>query len=172
MIKIPIISGIYKITNKLNGSFYIGSARDIYRRWKQHKYGFKNNDHSNKKLLNDWKKYGSDIFIFSIVEECCAEKLLEREQYYLDNAKPNYNIVKTAGGGRANTGNGFTSVWNMRMSKGEHDEIKRLAKILNTSVSEAMRQAVNKMFDEMMDKSEHIRQLFDKMLEEKKHDAN
>lgn len=31
-----MITNIYKITNKLNGSVYIGQAIDIHRRWIEH----------------------------------------------------------------------------------------------------------------------------------------
>ena len=32
-----------------------------------------------------------------IIEFCDTEELLKREQYYLDNLKPQYNIVESAG---------------------------------------------------------------------------
>lgn len=32
------ICGVYKITNKVNGKIYIGSSKDIYKRWKHHAY--------------------------------------------------------------------------------------------------------------------------------------
>jgi len=32
-----MISGIYKITNKVNGKVYIGQSVDIERRWKEHR---------------------------------------------------------------------------------------------------------------------------------------
>ena len=33
-----IISGVYKITNKINEHSYIGSSIDIYKRWITHKW--------------------------------------------------------------------------------------------------------------------------------------
>jgi hypothetical protein len=42
-------------------------------------------------------KYGFSGFSLEILEYCDKEVLLEREQYYLDNLRPEYNIVKTAG---------------------------------------------------------------------------
>ena len=41
-------SGIYKITNKINGKFYIGSAIDFIKRKKEHIYWLKKNNHHNK----------------------------------------------------------------------------------------------------------------------------
>lgn len=36
---------IYKIINKVNGKFYIGSTKDIDKRWYQHYFALKNNCH-------------------------------------------------------------------------------------------------------------------------------
>jgi len=72
-------SGVYKITNKLNGKFYVGSAKNCFNRWSK-----KYNNHLESAFL----KYGKENFIFEIVEECEEDKLIEREQYWLDNLKP------------------------------------------------------------------------------------
>jgi group I intron endonuclease len=42
-------------------------------------------------------KNGLSKFLFGILEYCEPEKCLEREQYFLDLIKPEYNILKTAG---------------------------------------------------------------------------
>ena len=49
-------SGIYKITNKLNGRIYIGSSKLFKLRWKQHSKALRNNKHSNI-LINVVKKF-------------------------------------------------------------------------------------------------------------------
>lgn len=41
-------------------------------------------------------KYGYSKFRFEILEYCSVEELLKREQFYLDNYKPEYNILKVA----------------------------------------------------------------------------
>ena len=95
-------SCIYKITNKINEKFYIGSAVDYNRRKKQHIWNFLNNKNSPV-LQKSFNKHGESCFVFEIVE-IVKEKnsLLAREQFYLDNLKswdPNigYNICKIAG---------------------------------------------------------------------------
>lgn len=92
-------SGVYKISNKLNGNNYIGSSKDIINRWKKHRYDLNHNIHTNTHLQNAWNKYGEEQFDFIIVEECVLDKkvLLEREQNYIDLLKPEYNILPIAG---------------------------------------------------------------------------
>ena len=98
-------SGIYKITNLKNGKFYIGSSKDIERRWWEHTNELDKNIHINKKLQNAWNFYGKDNFKFEIIEELKNEKLLlEREQHYLDTFQPyrnniGYNIALQSSGG-------------------------------------------------------------------------
>lgn len=89
-------SGIYEIVNTLNGKRYIGSSQSMKRRWDSHKYNLKYNKHHSKYLQNSWNKYGEDCFKFNILEYCEVEKLLEREQFYLDTLKPRYNCSPTA----------------------------------------------------------------------------
>lgn len=86
MIK-EVISGIYKITNKVNNKSYIGSSNNIKRRWKQHINLLNKGEHHSIKLQRAWNKYGQDNFKFEILEECDVEKLLYLEQFYIDKYK-------------------------------------------------------------------------------------
>lgn len=99
-------SGIYKITNTVNGKFYIGSSADIDKRWYDHKRELTLNVHTNPKLQHSWNKHGKDKFVFDVIEvvDSDQQKLFEREQYYLDTLKPyereiGYNICPIAQGG-------------------------------------------------------------------------
>ena len=56
---------IYKILNKANGKFYIGSTNKVSRRWTHHKSNLKYNRHCNQKLQRAYNKYGKDNFEFS-----------------------------------------------------------------------------------------------------------
>jgi group I intron endonuclease len=96
--------GIYCIQNSLDSKSYIGSSVNIIARWKEHKRYLRRNIHENSYLQNAVNKYGMKNFEFKILEECSKEKLLEREQYYLDlyksyDSKFGYNICKVAGNG-------------------------------------------------------------------------
>lgn len=90
------ISGIYKIENIKNGVIYIGLSTDIQKRWKRHKYDFKNNIHENQYFQRAWDKYGESSFIFEIIEECSRDLLNEREIFWIDyynSYKIGYNLT-------------------------------------------------------------------------------
>lgn len=78
------LSGIYKITNKINGKFYIGSSNSIFYRWLNHASDLTNGNHTNYKLQRAFNKYGLESFSFDVIELHPGEGLNKREQYYLD----------------------------------------------------------------------------------------
>jgi group I intron endonuclease len=88
--------GIYKIENIINGKIYIGSSTQLIRRFKTHKERLLKNKHANIILQRSWNKYDEKAFIFTIIEYCTKENIVEREQYYLDSLKPYYNIAPIA----------------------------------------------------------------------------
>lgn len=90
---------IYKIKNIINNNIYIGSTSNIKNRKKHHFTRLKANKHCNIHLQRSWNKYGKDSFKFEVIENNIEDnKLIEREQYYIDNLKPSYNMQKIAGG--------------------------------------------------------------------------
>ena len=95
-------SGVYKLTNTTNGRIYVGSCKEFKTRWKQHSKSLEMNKHSNRFLLNDFNKCGTDAFVFEILEvtEGTKEERLAREQLYLDQHYDNllrcYNLRKVA----------------------------------------------------------------------------
>ena len=66
------ISGIYKIINKINGKYYVGSSVNIKdypnNRWSRHIADLNANRHHNDYLQRAWNKYGQDAFEFIIIE--------------------------------------------------------------------------------------------------------
>ena len=84
---IQIKSGIYKIINKIDGKYYVGSSQNIQYRWTEHKRQLNNNCHHNDFLQRAWNKYGSNSFDFIILESTDIDKTLLVEQKYLDIAK-------------------------------------------------------------------------------------
>lgn len=85
--------GIYSIFNLQNGKRYIGSSVDLYNRLHEHWHNLKNNKAYNKHLQSAWNKYEEENFSFNILEFCEPEERFDREQYYMDFMKPEYNFV-------------------------------------------------------------------------------
>lgn len=87
------MTGIYKITNKINNHSYIGKSNNIKRRFNEHRSLGRN---SRSILKKAFKKYGLENFEFEILEECNVEELNDREIYYIAKFNPEYN--RTIGG--------------------------------------------------------------------------
>ena len=91
------ICGIYKITNPVTGDFYIGSSKDIKRRWREHKWPSRWNECPNNPMYLDMQKYGLDKFDFQVLEEVEESFLKEKEQYFIETLKPTYNSNRANG---------------------------------------------------------------------------
>lgn len=91
-------TGVYQILNTVSGKRYIGSAAVSFRkRWTDHLSSLRLDRKKNPYLQNAWNKHGEKAFIFEILEECLPKDCIEREQYYMDFMKPEYNLYPTAG---------------------------------------------------------------------------
>ncbi|MEA5566940.1 GIY-YIG nuclease family protein [Anabaena sp. UHCC 0399] len=99
-----MVCGIYQIVNTFNGKSYIGQSRNIHRRWREHTRGLNKPNAleiGNYPLRCAFLKYGlveivSKLgkvgwFDFRIIEECTEYKLLEREEFWINTLKPEYN---------------------------------------------------------------------------------
>ncbi|MFP3859267.1 MAG: GIY-YIG nuclease family protein [Bacteroidales bacterium] len=86
--------GVYRLQNLKNGNFYIGSTRNLYRRWKRHQQVLREQLPENIRMLEDSKKLGWKSFCFGVIEYCDENELLEKEQYYYEKMKPFYNVWK------------------------------------------------------------------------------
>lgn len=78
--------GIYCIFNVVSGRYYIGSCKEFKARWKQHAKALESGKHSNKFLLNDFKKTGTESLVFRVIEVLVGDKAarLAREQEWLN----------------------------------------------------------------------------------------
>ena len=91
------IIGIYKITNTITGDFYIGSSKDVKRRWVEHKCHSRWKQYPNNPMYQDMKRYGTDSFVFEILEVVEADKLKKKEQEFIETLKPTYNQMNAKG---------------------------------------------------------------------------
>lgn len=115
---IPKASGIYRIRNLLTGRIYIGSAVNMHKRFGIHLHQLRNNKHHSRKLQRAWNKGGEDVFVFEVIEFVpVKERLLEREQFWLDLTRASevgYNCTPVAG---STLGRRFTKETLAKLSK-------------------------------------------------------
>lgn len=88
---------IYEIVDAW-GRRYIGSSINVERRWKEHRAQLAAGKHHSIFLQKAFDSFGPDSFKFNVIETVsCESNLLEREQFYIDTVKPEYNVCQTAG---------------------------------------------------------------------------
>jgi len=91
-------SGVYRWVNKTNGKTYVGSSVDLSKRLLQYyseKYLTRNSE--SMIICNAILKYGHCDLQLEILEYCDPQNAVQREQYFIDSLKPEYNILQTAG---------------------------------------------------------------------------
>jgi group I intron endonuclease len=98
---LPKTPGIYKITNTVNGRFYIGSAVNLARRWTEHQQKLRRGKHANSHLQRSWLAHGGVVFGIEILEHVAAlSNLIGREQFWIDRLQASgpagYNLSPTA----------------------------------------------------------------------------
>lgn len=90
---------IYKIENKINKKKYIGQTNNPHRRKKRHFSELKCSKHINTHLQKAWNKYGSQNFIFEIIDKSDSLKeILEKEKFWINfyktvDRKFGYNLT-------------------------------------------------------------------------------
>lgn len=94
--------GIYCIRNNTTNERYIGSSVNTDARWLLHKTKLNRNCHHAPKLQRAWDTYGSDGFVFEIIERVIDPQnktLVQREQHwidYYDSYRHGYNSTPIA----------------------------------------------------------------------------
>ena len=69
---------------RINQKFYIGSSVNIKKRWQQHQSQLNLGIHHCVHLQRAWNLYGSNSFVFSVVESAPKNILILREQAWID----------------------------------------------------------------------------------------
>jgi group I intron endonuclease len=96
-------AGIYLWYNSHTGNTYVGSAKDLHKRLSRYYLPAELNRARPLVIYKAITKYGHEGFSLVILEVCgltkdvSKEKLLSREQYFVDTIKPTYNVLKLAG---------------------------------------------------------------------------
>jgi len=95
-----LTTGIYGIFLN-DGRCYVGStAQPFKKRWMEHRQRLTKGTHPNLHLIRAWAKYGKDSFEFRILEICelSDERVrIERENFWITELKPEFNMAPVAG---------------------------------------------------------------------------
>lgn len=86
---------IYRWINNVNGKSYVGSSVNLTNRLYKY-YSAKHLIESKLPIVKAILKYGYSNFSLEILEYCTINNIIEKEQYYLDLLRPEYNILKIA----------------------------------------------------------------------------
>lgn len=95
-------TGIYSIYSN-DFATYIGQARDIGKRLRQHVRALNNGKHHNDGLQHAWNTKGASKFTFFVINECREEDLDEFEQLYIKKYRTfefGYNNTPDGQGGK------------------------------------------------------------------------
>ena len=76
--------GVYAIRYDGSDRVYIGSSKNVQRRWHYHKFQLRAGSHHSFILQRAWDAHGEASFRFSMLEECAVADLIAREQAWID----------------------------------------------------------------------------------------
>ncbi len=133
---------IYKIVNLINKKFYVGSTINEKARKNTHFCKLRKGYHDNQHLQNSFNKHGEKAFLFEVIEANVeGDKLEERELYYLQLLKPQYNLSTSSV--RPMLGRKLSEDHRIKMSlaKGGKGVLKQPKTDNGLSLSEKMREA-------------------------------
>ena len=65
-------------------------------RWSVHKTYLNRGRHHARLLCAAWALHGESEFVFNVLERCAPEDRIAREQAFMDELQPAYNVVKKA----------------------------------------------------------------------------
>lgn len=88
-------SGIYQISNIIDDRVYIGSTRNLRDRFRHHKRQLIKGSNPSILLQRFCSKYGIDTLKFTVIEIIEEDKLLEREEYFLNIYNCKFNAMLT-----------------------------------------------------------------------------
>jgi group I intron endonuclease len=95
---------LYRITNQVNGKFYIGQSIDPEKRWKKH-LAYSKQENKPQYIHRAMAKYGVACFILEVIATCRTPEDADAveielvEQYDSRNPEKGYNLCRGGEGG-------------------------------------------------------------------------
>jgi excinuclease UvrABC nuclease subunit len=89
------MAGVYVIVNSVNNHKYVGQSKNLLKRMRDHFHVLDHGRHPNSYLQNAYNLHGRQSFVFVVLEYIPdLVELNDREQYWIEHLRPEYNIVK------------------------------------------------------------------------------
>jgi len=134
--------GVYLFTNKINNKTYVGSSVNLSKRFLKY---FNDNVLVKIRMLINFSllKYKRENFFLEILEYCSTKDVLNREQFYFDLLKPEYNNLKIAG---SSFGYTHTEASLLKISKRTISDatlIKMRARVQTNETKDKIRNAIS-----------------------------
>lgn len=89
--------GVYQIRNIANEKVFIGAALDLPGIFNRHKFQLKMGNHPDRALQAEWNEFGSESFVFEVLDEMTATNgvdydyradLVALEELWLEKLQP------------------------------------------------------------------------------------
>lgn len=108
---IPKQPGVYCVTNLINNKFYIGSSKNLYRRYYNHRESLDLKMFQGMPVLcRAYQKYGIENFEFKVIK--ITDEYYKWEELFINLLNPEYNISKMFNGKiQPNLGKKFNQKW-------------------------------------------------------------
>lgn len=90
------MTGIYMLTNVKTGNRYVGKSINIKRRYMEHKTPRAALTTKSPLFKRELAEYGIGAYELTVLEECDASKLNERELHWIHKLQPEYNTIGKA----------------------------------------------------------------------------
>lgn len=114
--------GVYLLKCIPENRIYIGSTNQSFRaRFSNHYKFLKNGNLGNKKLQEDYNKYGESNFEFEIIGVYPENLTVNYEKQFIDSLNPYYNVNKACNNSKTNK--------NKKFSESHKEKIREKAKL-------------------------------------------
>lgn len=88
---VPKLPGVYQVRSRVRGEIYVGSTKNLNRRFRDHLWSLMKGNHPNCKIQSLFNK--RQILFFRVVVFCPSQNLKRYEQEILDRYRNNGKLL-------------------------------------------------------------------------------
>lgn len=146
-------TGIYRITNVLNGMTYVGQTRmNFGDRWDSHRAMLRSGKHGNPFLQREWDTYGEDNFEFAVIHyEEDMDNLDPLEQEYIASYRDLGLCLNILDGGKTYPNQGKHLSEDTKRKIGEKNRAHMTGRKASETTKQRMSESQKARFEKMTD---------------------